>query len=168
MKEILLSDINYIATKNLNILKKCNINTVEDLLLNFPNKFSDYTVKSIDEVESDVTVTVAGVVQTKATVTNTKTKLSIMTFYVDVEERKVKVTIFNRHFLKTKLNYGVYVKVTGKFKPDMKNFIASEIHFDEFGNDINPVFDSKKATILSNFSFLTNLLIKLYPKVLEI
>lgn len=143
MKDILLSDINYISAKYLTALKKCNINTVEDLLLDFPNKFDDYSVTPMQDAVSDVTITIAGIVQTKATVMNTKTKLSIMTFFVDVDGRKIKATIFNRHFLKSKLNYGVFVKLTGKFKQDMKNFVASEIHFNEFGNDINPVFNIK-------------------------
>ena len=143
MEEILLEEVGYISTKYLNALKKCNINTVEDLLMNFPNKFDDYTVTSMQDALPDTTITVAGVVQTKATVMNTKTNLSIMTFFVDVDGRKVKATIFNRHYLKSKISYGVFVKLTGKFKEDMKNFIASEIHFDEFGNDINPVFNIK-------------------------
>ena len=143
MEDILLEEVGYISTKYLNALKKCNINTVDDLLMNFPNKFDDYTVTSFKDAKPDTTITVAGVVQTKATVMNTKTKLSIMTFFVDVDGRKVKAAIFNRHYLKSKLSYGVFVKLTGKFKEDMKNFVASEIHFDEFGNDINPVFNIK-------------------------
>ena len=38
----------------------------------------------------------------------------------------------------------------------------------KINNETNPVLDSKKETILSSFSFLTNLLTKLYPKNLEI
>ena len=143
MEDILLEEVGYISTKYINALKKCNINTVDDLLMNFPNKFDDYTVTSMQDSLPDTTITIAGVVQTKATVMNTKTKLSIMTFFVDVEGRKVKTAIFNRHYLKSKISYGVFVKLTGKFKDDMKNFVASEIHFDEFGNDINPVFNIK-------------------------
>ena len=99
MKEILLSEVSYITPKQVLFLKKSNINTVEDLLFSFPTKFEDYTIKSFKDIVPETNVTIAGVVQTKATVTNVKTKLSVMNFYLDVEGRKIRATIFNRHFL---------------------------------------------------------------------
>ena len=117
--------------------------TVEDLLLNYPTKFDDYTITNIKDVVPETAVTIAGVVQGKATVLNARSKLSIMNFFVDCNGRKIKATIFNRHFLRSKINYGTYVRLTGKLKNDLKSFVASEIHFDEFGNDINPVFNIK-------------------------
>ena len=143
MEEILLSELDYISTKYVNCFKKSNILTVEDLLFSFPNKFDDYTITTFSDAESDVTLTIAGVVQSKATVINTKTKLSVMTFFADIDGEKIKITIFNRHFLRSKIGYGTYVRLTGKFKSDMKNFVAAEIHFDEFSNNINPVFNIK-------------------------
>lgn len=146
MKEVLLSEISYITPKQVLFLKKSNINTVEDLLFNFPTKFDDYTITPYKEISPETTVTIAGVVQTKATVTNVKTKLSVMNFYLDVEGRKIRATIFNRHFLKSKINYGTYVRLTGKFSENMKNFTASEIHFNEFSSAINPIFNIKGIT----------------------
>jgi len=144
MKNVLLSDLKYIPAKYVNILKKENIETVEDLLLNYPTKFDDYTITNMKDVVPETAVTIAGVVQSKAMVLNARSKLSIMNFYVDCDGRKIKATIFNRHFLKTKINYGAYVRLTGKLKNDMKSFVASEIHFDEFSDYINPVFNISK------------------------
>ena len=144
MKNVLLSDLKYIPTKYIPLLKKENIETVEDLLLSYPTKFDDYTITNINDVVPETAVTIAGVVQTKATVLNARSKLSIMNFFVDCNGRKIKATIFNRHFLKTKINYGTYVRLTGKLKNDMKSFVASEIHFDEFSDYINPVFNINK------------------------
>ena len=144
MEKIVLSEFDNIPLKYLTILKKQNIETVEDLLLSYPNRFDDYTIVNMKDVTPDTLVTIAGIVQSKAVVINTKTKLSVMNFYVDADGRKIKVTIFNRHFLKSKISYGVYVRLTGKLKEDLKSFVASEIHFDEFSNSINPVFNIKK------------------------
>lgn len=146
MNNVLLSDLKYITPKTAQTLKKHGMETVEDLLFNFPHKFDDYTITNINNVVPDVNVTIAGVVQSKATVINTQTKLSIMNFYIECDGKKIRATIFNRHFLKAKINYGVYVKLTGKMKPDGKNFTASEIQFDEFANSINPVFNVKGIT----------------------
>ncbi len=143
MKNTLLSQIEYITPKQVSFFKKNNILTVEDLLLDFPSKFDDYTIVPMKEVTPGINLTIAGVVQSKATVTSVKTKLSVMNFYVDVEGQKIRVSIFNRHFLKTRLFFGVYVCLTGKFNDTMKSFTASEIHFEELGNNINPVFNIK-------------------------
>lgn len=143
MREVLLSELEYITPKMAQALKKNNIVTVEDLLFSFPTKFDDYTIVSYDEALPNTNVTVGGVVQNKATVSNVKTKLSVMNFFVDIDGNKVRCTIFNRHFLKSKINYGVYVRLTGKFNDLKKNFTASEISFNEFSNNINPVFNIK-------------------------
>ena len=143
MKNTLLSSLEYITPKMISSFKKSNIHTVEDLLLNFPTKFDDYTITAFKDVTPNTNVTIAGVVQTKASVTSVKSKLSVTNFFVDVEGRKIRVSIFNRHFLKTRIYYGVYVRLTGKFNDTLKSFTASEIHFDEFSSNINPVFNIK-------------------------
>lgn len=144
MEKIFLSELDNIPLKYLTILKKQNIETVEDLLLSYPNRFDDYTIVNMKDVVPETLVTIAGIVQSKAIVINTRTKLSVMNFYIEADGRKIKVTIFNRHFLKSKISYGVYVRLTGKLKEDKKSFVASEIHFDEFSSNINPVFNIKK------------------------
>ena len=144
MEKVVLSEFDNIPLKYLTILKKQSIETVEDLLLSYPNRFDDYTIINMKDVVPDTLVTIAGIVQSKAVVINTKTKLSVMNFYIEADGRKIKVTIFNRHFLKSKISYGVYVRLTGKLKEDLKSFVASEIHFDEFSSSINPVFNIKK------------------------
>ena len=139
-----LSEVPYLSAKQVAQFKKNNINTVIDLLYSFPSRFEDYTIVSFDDV-LDVTkvVTIAGIVQSKATVMNLKTSLTMMNFYADIDGNVIKITIFNRQFLKTKIHYGKYVRLTGKFDSSKKRFTASEIAFDEFDNPITPVFNLK-------------------------
>jgi ATP-dependent DNA helicase RecG len=143
MKDVLLSSLDYINPKQVQCFKKHNIITVEDLLLSFPNKFEDYTIVSLKDALPNQPLTIAGIVQSKASVTSVKTKLSLMTFYIEVEGKKIRVSIFNRHFLKNRIFYGVYVRLTGKFNDNMKAFTASEINFEELSNNITPVFNIK-------------------------
>ena len=139
-----LTEVPYLSAKQVSQLKKNNINTVVDLLYSFPSRFEDYTIVTYDDI-LDVTkvVTIAGIIQSKATVMNLKTSLTMMNFYADVDGNVIKVTIFNRQFLKTKIHYGKYVRLTGKFDANKKRFTASEIAFDEFDNPITPVFNLK-------------------------
>ena len=138
-----LSEISFLTAKKVQTFKKCGINTVEDLLYHFPSRFEDYTITNYSDVEIGKTLTIAGIIQGKATVANVKSNLSVMNFYVDIEGNKIRVTIFNRHFLKTQIFYGKYVRLTGKFDGRLDHFIASEIAFDELSNAINPVFNIK-------------------------
>lgn len=146
MKEILLSEIEWLNPRIVSSFKKSNILTVEDLLFNYPTRFSNYTIINYDDAICEQNITVEGVVTGKCSVVNVKTKLSVMNFYVDINGHNVRVTIFNRHFLRSKLTYGTYIRLTGKFNDKKNNFIASEIHFDEFSNAINPVFNIKGIT----------------------
>lgn len=161
-----LSELDFLTVKMIQTLKKNNIFTVEDLLYYYPSRFEDYTITPYDEAEVNKTLTIAGIIQSKANVANVKSNLSVMNFYVDVDDHRVRATIFNRHFLKTKIHYGKYIRMTGKFDGKMDRFIASEITFDEFGNAINPIFnirgiDDKKIAELKEklfyeYSYLLN------------
>ena len=139
-----LSEVEFITAKMVQSLKRHNIVTVLDLLYSFPSKFEDYTIVPIDEID-DVTktVSIAGIVQGKPSTLNVKSNLNMMKFNCDVDGERVKVTIFNRQFLRNKLNYGVYVRLTGKFDESKTKFTASEIAFNEFENAIQPVFNIK-------------------------
>lgn len=139
-----LSEVEFLSAKMIQTFRKSGIVTVLDLLYSFPSKFEDYTIVPIDEI-TDVskTVSIAGIVQGKASVLNVKTNLNMMRFNCDVDGTLIKVTIFNRQFLKNKIGYGVYVRLTGKFDETKTKFTASEIAFNEFENAIQPVFNIK-------------------------
>ncbi|MFA6661845.1 MAG: ATP-dependent DNA helicase RecG [Bacilli bacterium] len=123
---------------------RCGIVTVNDLRYSFPTKFDDYTILSYDEV-TDVTkpVTIAGIVQSKAKVMNLKSSLTMMYFYVDIDDHNIRVTIFNRQFLRNQIFYGKFIRLTGKFDENKTKFTASEMAFDEFDGNISPVFNIK-------------------------
>ncbi|MBP5550718.1 MAG: ATP-dependent DNA helicase RecG [Bacilli bacterium] len=138
-----LSEITFLTAKKVQTFKKAGINTVEDMLYHYPSRFEDYTITNYCDVEIGKTLTIAGIAQGKATIANVKSNLSVMNFYVDIDGNKIRVTIFNRHFLKSQIFYGKYVRLTGKFDGRLDHFIASEIAFDELSNAINPIFNIK-------------------------
>lgn len=138
-----LSQLDFLTVKIVQTLKRVGIQTVMDLLLYYPTKFDDYTIIPFEEAEVNKNITIAGIVQGKPNVANVKTNLSVMNFYCDVDDHKVRITIFNRHFLRNKIHYGKYVRLTGKFDGNMNKFVASEIAFDELGSAINPIFNIK-------------------------
>lgn len=141
MYDIPLTNLDYINTRTIKILNKNGIETVGDLLTYFPHRYDDYTITPFLEAMPEETVTIQGFVQSRPTVTSLRGNLNVMNFYVEVDGFNVRVAIFNRHFLRSKINFKEYVRLTGKFDQHKKNFTASEISFDEFSSDIAPRYN---------------------------
>jgi len=138
-----LAHLDYINPRTLNILKKNGIETVGDLLTYYPHRYDDYTITPFLEAVPEETVTIQGFVQSRPTVTTLRGNLNVMNFFVEVDGFNVRVAIFNRHFLKNKINFKEYVRLTGKFDLTKRNFTASEISFDEFSSNIQPRYNIK-------------------------
>lgn len=144
LKNFLLDDEDYIITRYKNLLKKQGINTVYDLLMEFPSKYEDYTLSDIDNAELDVNMVLEGTIVSKITVNYLKTKLTTVTFQLDVEGKKIRCTIFNRVFLKGKINYGSVIRVQGRFYQNLNNFTVNNLIIcDEIDRDIVPVYRVK-------------------------
>lgn len=140
-----LVDEDYILTRYANILKKQGICTIQDLLFNFPTKYEDYNVSSIENAVIDENIVLEGTVISKLTINHLKTKLSTVVFQMEVEGRKIRCTIFNRSYLKNKINYGSVIRIQGKFFQNMYNFtISNLIILDEFNRDIIPNYNIKE------------------------
>ncbi len=139
-----LIDEDYILTRYQNILKKQNITTVHDLLFEFPIRYENYKVSPLSEAKLDETITLEGTIVSRVTVNYLKTKLSTVVFQLEVEGTKIRCTIFNRVFLKGKLNYGTVIRVQGRFYQNMNNFtVANLIICDEINRDVVPVYHIK-------------------------
>ncbi|MFR5892083.1 MAG: ATP-dependent DNA helicase RecG [Bacilli bacterium] len=144
LNNYLLSDEDYILARYVSILKKKKIQTVEDLLFDFPIKYEDYTVHSIHDAILEVPTILEGTIVSKVTVNYLKSKLSTVVFQLDVEGRKIRCTIFNRIYLKGKLNYGSVIRVQGKFYQNMNNFTVNNLMIcDELDRNIIPIYHIK-------------------------
>lgn len=139
-----LVDEEYILTRYQTLLKKQGILTVKDLLFSFPTKYENYQVRSINEAKLDENIVLEGTIVSKVTVNYLKNKLTTITFQMEVEGVKIRCTLFNRAFLKGKLNYGTVLRVQGHFYQNMKNFtIINLIICDEINRNIVPVYKTK-------------------------
>lgn len=144
LQNYLLENEDYIITRYKNILKKQGINTVYDLLMEFPTKYEDYTISNIDEAVVDVNMVLEGTIVSKVVVNYLKTKLTTVTFQLDVDGKKIRCTIFNRVFLKGKINYGSVIRVQGRFYQNLNNFTVNNLIIcDEIDRDIVPVYKVK-------------------------
>ena len=144
MKTILLDQAEFIVARTKTALKKHGIETIGDLFQDFPTRYENYHVSSINEAKLEETIVLEGSVASKVTVTYLKSKLSALNFLMDVEGQIVKATIFNRVFLKNKLDYGTVIKASGKFMKSLNNFTISELILcDEINRELKEELTSK-------------------------
>jgi len=142
--DILLENEDYILTRYKNIFKKNDIITVSDLLNEFPTRYENFIVSSIDKAIMDEPIVLEGSICSKVTTVFIKAKLSALNFLMDVDGKVIRATIFNRTFLKTKLDYGIVIRASGKFNKGFNNFTISELVLvDEIDKTILPIYRIK-------------------------
>ena len=168
LKQYKLENEDYIVSRQNGFLKKKGLETVEDLLFDFPLKYEDYTVKSIDDAVLDESTVLEGTIVSKITVNYLKSKLSTVVFQLEVEGVRIRCTIFNRTYLKMKLNYGSVIRVQGKFYQNMNNFtVNSLIICDELDKNIIPVYRIKDITESKYLEILAKAYRKYKSKIVE-
>ena len=174
LNDIIIANEDYILARYQNLLKKQNILTIEDLLFNFPTKYEDYRVGSIKDAVLDENIVLEGTIVSKVTVNYLKSKLSTVVFTMEVEGERIRCTIFNRVFLKGKINYGTVLRVQGHFYQNMNNFTINNLLIcDEINRDIVPVYkvkdiahDKYLAIMEKAFRRYKNLIVETLPKEL--
>jgi ATP-dependent DNA helicase RecG len=144
LQNIKLASEEYILARHKTTLKKQGIETVADLLFEFPVRYENFTVTPLKDAKLDEIVVLEGSVVSKVTVTYLKTKLSTLSFLFEVEGKIIRATIFNRTYLKNKLDYGTLIRVSGRFYQSFYNFtVNSLILCDEINRDIVPIYRIK-------------------------
>lgn len=172
LNDIMIANEDYILARYQNLLKKQNILTIEDLLYNFPTKYEDYRVSSINDAKLDEVICLEGTIVSKVTVNYLKSKLSTVVFTMEIEGQKIRCTIFNRVFLKGKINYGTVLRIQGHFYQNMNNFTVNNLLIcDEINRDIVPVYkvkdianDKYLAIMEKAFRRYKNLIVETLPE----
>ena len=170
--DIMIANEDYILARYQNLLKKQNILTIEDLLFNFPTKYEDYRVSSIKDAKLDEAIVLEGTIVSKVTVNYLKSKLSTVVFTMEIEGERIRCTIFNRVFLKGKINYGTVLRIQGHFYQNMNNFTVNNLLIcDEINRDIVPVYkvkdiahDKYLAIMEKAYRRYKNLIVETLPK----
>ena len=172
LNDIMIANEDYILARYQNLLKKQNILTIEDLLFNFPTKYEDYRVSSIKDAKLDEAIVLEGTIVSKVTVNYLKSKLSTVVFTMEIEGERIRCTIFNRVFLKGKINYGTVLRIQGHFYQNMNNFTVNNLLIcDEINRDIVPEYkvkdiahDKYLAIMEKAYRRYKNLIVETLPK----
>ena len=106
-----------IGPKTLKILNNLGVYTIEDLVNYYPYRYDHYTIGDLNNI-SNKTLVKAKVLSSPV-VNFIKKNFNKLSFNVEVDNKIVKVIIFNRHFLKNNLTLNKDIFITGKY--DEKN-----------------------------------------------
>lgn len=162
-----LKDLTGIGPKSFELLNNLGIYSMEDLIRNYPYRFDVLVRRDIsderfyDEFVSD------GVVEEKPIVNFFKGRMNRLTFRCNVQNKIIKVTIFNRAFLKNSIKPGDVVTLIGKYNPRTETLTASNIMLKALPNGIEiiPVYHLCKGITSKQMSnYIKNALLKVKIK----
>lgn len=153
-----LEDLTGIGPKTVKLLNNLGIYSVDDLIRNYPYRFDVLAKRNInderyyDEFVSD------GIVESNPVVNFFKGRMNRLTFRCNVQNKIIKVTIFNRAFLKNNIKPGCVVTLIGKYNPKTENLTASNIMLRALPNglEIIPVYHLCKGITSKQMKSIIN------------
>ena len=123
----MLEDLVGIGPKVLKALNKLNINSREELFSYYPYRFDIIKRSNIELLNQDDKVIIDGIVERIPTIFFYSKKFNKMDFTLNTGKNVYKVIIFNRAFLKQKINIGTNITIIGKYDKKHNTIVASDI-----------------------------------------
>ena len=122
-----LENLSGIGPKTLEHLNSINIYNMDDLVRDYPYRFDVLAKRSIaDERYFDNFVS-DGVIESNPVISFFKGRMNRLTFRCNIQNKLVKVIIFNRAFLKNNITPGKVITIIGKYNPKTETLTASNI-----------------------------------------
>ena len=147
-----LEKLDKIGPKTAKTLNNLGIYSPEDLIRNYPYRFLIFAKRDInnpkyyDEFVSD------GIVESMPTLNFFRGKMNRLTFRCNVQNKIVKVVIFNRAFLKPNIIIGKEVTIIGKYDPKKETIVATNIRLGNLNKvEIEPVYHLCKGKQMNSF-----------------
>ena len=121
-----LSEIPRIGLKYAPVLKKLNIETVENFLMHFPFRYEDYSQRvSIDNLSAGAVATVMGEVIKSKLIRTWKKKMLLTECITKDDTGTVRAVWFNQPYVSDSLTPGKGVRLSGKVSEDPKGLFFS-------------------------------------------
>ena len=123
-------------------LAELGIHTLEDLVWMFPSRHEDNRLKDLVETPHNERVTIEARVESMPAVVYLGRNKSRLTVNVLAGRHLVKVVFFNQAYLRTKLEPGTIVTITGKWDRGRQVISGQKVHFGpkEEQVDFEPVY----------------------------
>jgi len=124
-----ISALKGIGPKTSKIFENSGIITINDLMGYYPFRYDVIKRSNINELLQDDKIIIDGIVESNPSLFFFNKKMNKMSFKFNVGTHLINVTIFNRGFLKSKINVGVTLTIIGKYDKIKNTIVASDIRF---------------------------------------
>lgn len=124
-----LEDIKGIGKTTIKYLNELGIYNAQDLINYYPFRYEIIENTDIKNITDGSKIVIGGIIENKPTVIHFNRKLNKMSFHLNTGEFITNITIFNRAFLKDKLNVGNAITIIGKYDQKHNSITASDIKF---------------------------------------
>ena len=116
-----------IGPKTLGYLNSINIYNMDDLIRDYPYRFDVLAKRNINDERFFNDFVSDGIVESNPLVSFFKGRMNRLTFMCNIQDKLVKVIIFNRAFLKNSITPGKTITIIGKYNPKTNTIVASNI-----------------------------------------
>lgn len=158
-----LSQIKGIGLNTEKYLNELGINSAEDLVEYYPFKYEVLENTDPKTIKDGDKIVVGGICENRPNVFHFNRKLNKMSFRLNTGSLVTNVTIFNRAFLKSKIDIGTVLTVAGKYDQKHNMITASELKFGLLSKpEITPVYH---ATFQISSSKISKLITNALPVV---
>jgi ATP-dependent DNA helicase RecG len=118
-----------IGPKTSKIFENTGIITINDLMSYYPFRYDVIKKSNINELEQDDKIIIDGIVESSPSLFFFNKKMNKMSFKFNIGTHLLNVSIFNRGFLKSKINVGITLTIIGKYDKIKNTIVANDIRF---------------------------------------
>lgn len=152
-----LQDIKGIGPKSIELLRKLNITTLEELITYYPYRYNIYNPVDLKTIEEEKIVTINATIESTPKLSYIKRNLNKLSFKALTSDLLINVTIFNRNFLYNHLDVGKNIALIGKYNKQKNTFIANDLKLAPFLEPkLEPIYHTIKGLKNNNISTYIN------------
>ena len=160
----MLKDIKGIGPKNLELLNRLNIKTVDELINYYPFRYNFYQKTEL----KNGPVCISGIVESPAIATYIKKNLNKLSFRLQIDNFLVNITIFNRAFMKNNIIRGKRVTVIGEYDEKKNTITCQDIKFKDLEKEyIEPVYHTTHSLSSKVLNNLITTALSTNPKIID-
>ena len=157
----MLENIKGIGPKTIKYLNDLNIYNINDLLTYYPYRYNVYNPSTIENAKENEEIVINGTIASFPKLSYIKKNLNILSFNLNTSNKLIKVTIFNRSFIKQEIVIGKTITVIGKYNPKTNTLTASDIKLVPILKPkLEPVYHLNEHLKKSNFNKILNEVLK--------
>lgn len=157
----MLGNIKGIGPKTIKYLNDLNIYNINDLLTYYPYRYNVYNPSTIENAKENEEIVINGTIASFPKLSYIKKNLNILSFNLNTSSKLIKVTIFNRSFIKQEIVIGKTITVIGKYNSKTNTLTASDIKLVPILKPkLEPVYHLNEHLKKSNFNKILNEVLK--------